>query len=1522
VAAGFIVFNAYTRPSYALSTWSQTTWNQGEGSSTANQYASANNVDTSTANQLSLAKGTNKFSNSTFDNDITGWNGQKNTYDTTQSYSATGANKITAGSVSIQSFNAAVVNTASTTLPMNVAAGDVNNDGRDDLITANYTNNSITVYLSSESGTISTGTTYATNTFNAKYVTLGDLNNDGYKDVVVTFNYSTAMSVLINNGSGGFGTPTRYTPISSGGNSQPCTATIGLFNNDSYNDIALVCYTHTELYVFYNNGDGTFPLTPTVTSASNVLTSGGSGQITSADINNDGHPDIMSAPGTITGCSFSYFLNDGNGGFTEHTYTLTTSCNSNIYIYGMGMNDFNKDGYIDVVLATSSPTPGYYYTILSGSASGLSAESSTKITGISLTNGQTSIATGDFTGDSYPDFAINAPQASLIRVFSSNGNGTFTAQADMTAVNYYTIVSYDADGDGKLDLAASTYSANTIPTFLNRAQGDTLTQAVNTGNTDSYQMEAYVYTDGSAVTGSDVTLFANGYPVSTTYTADGSNGWYKLTGKTTGSASLRGYGVLAKQGKTIYVDNLNLYSYPNGSLTSAIFDPGFGGDWGVLSYSTTISSAVQVKVRTSNNADMSGSISFEGCSAIASGNDISSNGCVTDNNRYIQYQILLSPSSGETPIFTSFSLTYAPYDTNAPPTNASNISMLKAAGGASVSSNGWTNGASPYFSWTAGADGEGESGVAGYCLYLGTDATQTPKTSKGLLGTSPVTSDYCPFVVAGTSVNLATAGYIGTALTTSDAPYYLNVKVLDVAGNVYSGTSAQFQFRFDNTPPTNPAYLSAPSQYINTKNATLTWPTGGSEAAKDDNSGVAGLQYQIGSTGWYGDSHSGTGAADDLLADDGSYTTTAPDDPDDSHLIDGVNLIYLRTWDEAGNISVSPVSAALKINTSSAPTAPTGVGAAPTTNTSNAFAFHWSQPATFSGAADNLVYCYTINTLPTSSNCTYTAAGVTSLDADAFATQPGENTFYVVAKDEAGNINYSNFASTTFYANTPAPGLPTNVDAADVSVKVTANWRLAITWDAPADTGAGIASYKIYRSTNNTGFNQVGSSSSTSFVDVGLSQQTYYYYVKACDSANQCSAVSSTVSKKPTGKFTSPASQTSSPVISNITTKRATITWTTDRASDSKISLGTKSGSYSPSEVGNSNQVSAHQIDLDNLAAGTTYYFKAKWTDEDGNTGSSQEYTFVTVQAPVLKEVNTLAVGLSNATIQFTSKEAVKVSVNFGKSDSFGGVKSINTSSRESTYEIDLSGLDDGTKYFYRLTLYDSEGGAYGSSIFSFSTPPRPKILNLRFQPVEGEPTSTQQVSWDTNVPTNTTLNYGKVDHPAITVETQESKTSHVLTIRGLEDESQYYLIAQGRDDNGNLATSDRQVFKTALDTRPPKITDTLIEPTIRGTGAEARGQIVVSWHTDEPSTSQVAYAEGSDAKTFNNRTAEDGQLTTEHLVIVSDLPTSKVYSIAPVSKDKAGNRTTAETQAAIIGRASDSVLNIVLSTLQKVFGF
>jgi hypothetical protein len=859
-------------------------------------------------------------------------------------------------------------------------------------------------------------------------------------------------------------------------------------------------------------------------------------------------------------------------------------------------------------------------------------------------------------------------------------------------------------------------------------------------------------------------------------------------------------------------------------------------------------------------------------------------------------------------------------DYTSPSASSVAISAEKVSGGSALTSNSWTNDSSPAFNWTTGSDSE--SGVKGYCAYLGSDSTADPSTTKGILGSDGIaTGNHCQYVTDGASLDLSVAGTVATALATSNNSYYLNLKAIDKAGNV-SSERAQFKFRFDNTAPSNPTYISAPSGFVSNKAVTLSWATTGASAPDDANSGLVGLQYRIGSSGtWYGANHSGTGTIDDVLPNSGSYIMKPT--PDFPNLVDGINTVYFRAWDVAGNVSTAYTTAAIKLNTSGAPSEPRDIIASPATSTTNSFSFSWDEPATFVGDKAHLTYCYSVNSLPDAGNCNYTGAGVTSLGTAAYATKPGTNTIYIVAKDESDNINYASYGTASFSANTAAPGIPLNTDIVDVSIKATQNWRLALTWDEPASSGSGgISSYQIYRSSDGARYTSVGSSASTTYIDAGLQKQLYYYRVKACDNTNNCGAQSTIVSATPTGRYTEAPNMVAEPTVSNVTTKKATIAWSTDRSSDSKIAIGTTSGKYGSSEISSSNQVGAHQIDLENLAAGTTYYYVAKWTDEDGNTGTSQEFSFQTAPPPVLKEISTTSVGLSSATIQFTSVNATKIAVYYGASQSFGGLKTINTSFAESTYTTSLDGLQDGTKYFYKLVSYDSEGNSYDGSVTSFTTPSRPKITNLVFQPVAGQPTSTQQVTWKTNVPSDTSVAYGKVGTQGTEVPQSDQVTDHSITITDLEDDSEYFLIARSRDRNGNLAVTDRQVFHTALDTRPPKISNITTESSVRGTGAEARGQIVVTWHTDELATSQVAYAEGSGSATFNNKTAEDTGLSFEHIVIVSDLPAPRVYSVQPVSHDRSGNQGSGATQSAIISRASDSVLTVVLNTLKGIFGF
>ena len=92
------------------------------------------------------------------------------------------------------------------------------------------------------------------------------------------------------------------------------------------------------------------------------------------------------------------------------------------------------------------------------------------------------------------------------------------------------------------------------------------------------------------------------------------------------------------------VSQITFEALKDGSVTSNIFDTGASNiAWGVVSTSYSGDGGIALKIRTSNNSDMSGATAFASCGLIGEYEDITNNGCVTDNHRYVQYELTLAP---------------------------------------------------------------------------------------------------------------------------------------------------------------------------------------------------------------------------------------------------------------------------------------------------------------------------------------------------------------------------------------------------------------------------------------------------------------------------------------------------------------------------------------------------------------------------------------------------------------------------------------------------------------------------------------------------------------------------------------------------------------------------------------------------------------------------------------------------------------------------------------------------------------
>lgn len=84
-----------------------------------------------------------------------------------------------------------------------VAASEVNNDGKPDIIVADYSTASVSVLYNAGNGVFRNYTTYSTSSA-PRSVVISDVNSDGKGDIVVTNYGSGSIGILLNAGNGSF----------------------------------------------------------------------------------------------------------------------------------------------------------------------------------------------------------------------------------------------------------------------------------------------------------------------------------------------------------------------------------------------------------------------------------------------------------------------------------------------------------------------------------------------------------------------------------------------------------------------------------------------------------------------------------------------------------------------------------------------------------------------------------------------------------------------------------------------------------------------------------------------------------------------------------------------------------------------------------------------------------------------------------------------------------------------------------------------------------------------------------------------------------------------------------------------------------------------------------------------------------------------------------------------------------------------------------------------------------------------
>jgi len=271
---------------------------------------------------------------------------------------------------------------------------------------------------------------------------VADLDVDGHVDVVVAFEFG--LRAALGDGSGGF------VPQSAQGHSNLLVTgiAVGDFDEDGFPDVVFTNSYNDAASAFVCIGDGAGGF-----SAPGVVETGALafGDVGAADIDQDGHLDLVASAADDSETVAGFFLvrGDGAGGFLAPTLIVDgpRPYAQSIFLgYPIVIADIDGDG-LDDVSGVHGPSDTLFFALaLGGGAFG-------PVRTVSLSAGSpVSLAVADLNADTNSDLVVTGLDSS--EVLLGDGALGFTSSAAIDVRGMRSLAIADFDRDGNADIAA------------------------------------------------------------------------------------------------------------------------------------------------------------------------------------------------------------------------------------------------------------------------------------------------------------------------------------------------------------------------------------------------------------------------------------------------------------------------------------------------------------------------------------------------------------------------------------------------------------------------------------------------------------------------------------------------------------------------------------------------------------------------------------------------------------------------------------------------------------------------------------------------------------------------------------------------------------------------------------------------------------------------------------------------------------------------------------------------------------
>jgi Bacterial Ig-like domain (group 3)/FG-GAP-like repeat len=349
-------------------------------------------------------------------------------------------------------------------LPGAAVARDFNHDGLLDLVTANRSDDNISVLLGLASGGFAAATNYAAG--NQPFaIASADLDGDGEFDLAVTNSSDDSVSIFPGHGDGTFDDPTTFAVQTS-----PGGIVIADLNHDSILDLAVAVHGLTQANqgwaaVLLGLGDGSFQNAVLYPAGQNPL------RLTNVDLNGDGDLDLAVADenATHTPNDLAILLGNGDGTFSAPLLSFTTGTASDVTA-----TDLNGDGQLDLVIAGGE---NKMVSVRLGNGDGtFRSPRNMETSGAAKT-----VTLADLDSDTLPDLLVGGSDGA--NVLLGRGGARFRPATTFGVGTQFALAA-DFNNDGALDAVAA---------------GDLVSVSLSLGKNDGTFMAARVYSGATTI---------------------------------------------------------------------------------------------------------------------------------------------------------------------------------------------------------------------------------------------------------------------------------------------------------------------------------------------------------------------------------------------------------------------------------------------------------------------------------------------------------------------------------------------------------------------------------------------------------------------------------------------------------------------------------------------------------------------------------------------------------------------------------------------------------------------------------------------------------------------------------------------------------------------------------------------------------------------------------------------------------------------------------------------------------------